>query len=289
MKQKFLIYILIVAMLVASSPVMAKIDDSTGRGNPENSQGMGAPSDPAAPNDNNPGNAQAGNKSKTQVPAPPKFNKTVQPIPGNDMNKTVNIPGQQAVNAINRSSSEGNASNASIQARMRNTERIQAHIAIMNNASVRERARLESEMSNESDSRKKVLSNQNRVRVAVHSLQQLWNLSGPEFGESISRIVREFNNSVKATIQAEHQINNRGRLVRALFGGDEDSASEIEDALDGTEAGLVELDGLGEVLPDELRQAFQIQVNELKLERQRLRELAQKEKSEKGLLGWLFK
>jgi len=88
-----------------------------------------------------------------------------------------------------------------------------------------------------------IYMNQNRVRLAVHAMLAMENLTGG-IGRNISAIAQEFNNSVRATIRAEERIQNRSRLVRFLAGGDEEAADEIEQEFNRNQLRIQELQRL---------------------------------------------
>ena len=83
------------------------------------------------------------------------------------------------------------------------------------------------EMQSLGEAEQKVYQNQNQVRLAVHAMLAMENLTGG-IGRNISQIAIEFNNSVQATIRAEEKIQTRNFLVSFFFGGDEQAAEEIE-------------------------------------------------------------
>ena len=62
----------------------------------------------------------------------------------------------------------------------------------------------------------RVYQNQNEVRLAVHSLLAMEDLTGG-IGQEVSQIAREFDNSVQATIRAEEKIETRNRVLRCFI------------------------------------------------------------------------
>ncbi|MCX8202619.1 MAG: DUF333 domain-containing protein [Candidatus Micrarchaeota archaeon] len=135
-----------------------------------------------------------------------------------------------------------------------------------------------------------VHENQNRVRLAVHALLEMENLTGG-IGKNVSAIAREFNNSVKSTIRAEERIQTRNVVLKFLFGGDENAAAEIENATRQNSEKIQNLKQLANKCDcdEETRAMIQQQIQTMEQEQQRLQQIAQKEKKEKGLLGWIFK
>ena len=135
-----------------------------------------------------------------------------------------------------------------------------------------------------------VYKNQNRVRVAVHSLLAMEDLAGNK-GQEISKVAREFNNSVQATINAEEKVQNRGALARLFAGGDHEAAEEVERQVEQNRQKIQELKQLKEecICEEEVKAMMQEQIQNMEQEQARLGELAQKEKESKGLFGWIWK
>ena len=137
---------------------------------------------------------------------------------------------------------------------------------------------------------KNVYMNQNQVRLAVHALLAMENLTGG-IGRNISQIARQFNNSVMSTIRAESKIQNRSRIARFFAGGDSEAADELEQDVNQNMLRIQELQKLRQQCncSEEVRAMIQEQVQNMELEQNRLRQLAQAEKQKKGLFGWLWK
>ncbi len=135
-----------------------------------------------------------------------------------------------------------------------------------------------------------IRQNQNRVRLAVHSLLAMENFTGG-IGRNISQIAREFNNSVKTTLNAEEKIKNRGWFSKLISGGDEEAADQIQGQVSRNQQRLQKLERLREECncSEEVKSLMQEQIQNMEQEQNRLRELAQEEKNNKGLFGWLWK
>lgn len=135
-----------------------------------------------------------------------------------------------------------------------------------------------------------IYHNQNRVRLAVHALLGMENLTGG-IGKNISEIANQFNNSVQATIRAEEKIQQRSQLTKFFVGGDTDAADEINQEVQQNQVRLQKLDQLREQCECDkpVRQMLQEQIQGMKQEQTRLQELVQNEKQNKGLFGWLFR
>ena len=134
-----------------------------------------------------------------------------------------------------------------------------------------------------------VYQNQNRVRVAVHALLAMEDLMGG-VGPWVSEVARDFNNSVQATIRTEEKIQKRDFVSRLFFGGDSEAAGELEREMNQTRNMIQELKQLRDECEctEEVRNMFQEQIQNMEQEQTRLQELAQNEKQNKGLFGWLF-
>jgi len=148
---------------------------------------------------------------------------------------------------------------------------------------------MEQEMVNFTETNKNIYQNQNRVRLAVHSLLAMENLTGG-IGQNISQIAREFNNSVQATIRAEERIQTRNAIVRFFVGGDEEAAEEIEQEVNQNRLRIQQLTQLRNDCncSEEIKTMIQEQTQNMEQEQTRLEQLAQNEKQNKGLFGWFF-
>lgn len=137
--------------------------------------------------------------------------------------------------------------------------------------------------------KQKVWQNQNQVREAVHALLVSEDLVGG-IGKQISEIAREFNNSVEKTIQSEEKIQARSKIKTFFFGGDEDSAEELEEEVNQNQNRIQELKQLKEnsSCQQEVKEVIQEQIQNIEQEQTRLGELAQEQKQKKGIFGWLF-
>lgn len=146
------------------------------------------------------------------------------------------------------------------------------------------------EMNSMGKDEQKVYQNQNVVRLAVHSLLAMENLTGG-IGKNISQIAREFNNSVQATIRAEERIQTRSAFSRFFMGGDKKSAEEIEAELNRNRQRTEQLNQLRVECQcdEEIKAMMQEQIQNMEQEQTRLQQVAQNEKKSKGLFGWLFK
>nr|MBA4404813.1 hypothetical protein [Nanoarchaeum sp.] len=146
---------------------------------------------------------------------------------------------------------------------------------------------MQQEMVGLNEKQQKVYQNQNQVRLAVHALLSIENLTGG-IGKNVSAIAREFNNSVMSTIRAEEKIQTRSGFTRFFAGGDETTATELESEVEQNELRIQQLTQLrNECQCDqEVKDLMQEQIQLMQQEQTRLRELAQQEKKSKGLFDW---
>ena len=135
-----------------------------------------------------------------------------------------------------------------------------------------------------------VLQNQNKVRLAVHTLLSMEDLVGG-IGKNVSQIAKEFNNSVQATIRSEEKIQTRNMLTKFLVGRDEEAATEMEQEVNRNQVRVQELKQLMQECDcdQEVKEMLQEQIQNMEEEQNRLQQLAQNEKQNKGLFGWLFR
>ncbi len=135
-----------------------------------------------------------------------------------------------------------------------------------------------------------IYQNQNKVRLAVHSLIVMEDLVG-RIGPQVREIARDFNNSVQTTVRAEEKVQERNWFMRFLFGGDEEAAGEIEQEVNTNRERIQTLKQLKEQCScdEPVRTTMQEQIQNIEQEQNRLQQLAQAEKQSKGLLGWLWK
>ena len=148
---------------------------------------------------------------------------------------------------------------------------------------------MEQEMQGMDEDMQKVYRNQNQVREAVHALLAMEDLAGG-IGKQVSEVARNFNNSVMATIRAEEKIQTRGGFSRFFAGGDHEAADKIEQEVNQNRQRIEQLKQMkAQVMDGEVQGMFQEQIQLMEKEQTRLQQMAQEEKSSKGLLGWIWK
>jgi len=135
-----------------------------------------------------------------------------------------------------------------------------------------------------------VYQNQNRVRLAVHALLAMEDITGG-LGKNISAIARNFNNSVQATIRAEEKIQTRSGFARFFAGGDAEAAEDMEREVTQNQDRIQQLKQLREDCDcdGDVKLMMQEQIQNMELEQTRLQQLAQSEKKSRGLFGWIWK
>lgn len=131
-------------------------------------------------------------------------------------------------------------------------------------------------------------TNQNAVRLAVHTLLAMEDLEGG-IGKNVSAIAREFDNSVNKTAKAEEKIQKRSKIRTAFFGGDAASADEIDSEVSNNQARIQLLKQYKEQCPcsAEVKAKMQEQIQQMEQENTRLQTLAAAEKAKKGIFGFL--
>ena len=153
------------------------------------------------------------------------------------------------------------------------------------------REELKEEIKELKDEKKeKVYQNQNGMKIAVHSLLAMENLTGG-IGKEVSAIARDFNNSVQSTLNSEERIERRNSLKRFFVGGDEKAAEEIEQEVNKNQERINKLKDLKEncECDEEVKAVLQEQIENMEQEQTRLTKLSQKERKTKGIFGWIFK
>jgi hypothetical protein len=137
---------------------------------------------------------------------------------------------------------------------------------------------------------REIVQNQNSVRMGAEAFIIADDETGG-LGENVSQIAREFNNSVEVTIQAEERIRSRSGVVRVFIGGDEVAAREIEREVIQNENRIRELEQIIQqcACDEEVKLLLQEQLQMMEQEQERLRNLADDELEDKGIVGWIWK
>lgn len=157
---------------------------------------------------------------------------------------------------------------------------------------------LEQEWASLSPDQQRIFARYSNVSAFVHVLlneSQTRALLGEGpmgIGPQVSAYAREFNNSVRAQFQAEDRIENRNALVRFFAGGDEEAAGILEQETLRNKERIQQMQQLIAQCQDcdsQLREMLQEQLQDMEEQQTRLQQLAQKEKQDKGIFGWLWK
>ncbi len=159
------------------------------------------------------------------------------------------------------------------------------------NEAIRQRDReMKTETESMSEGKKEAYQNQNEVRLAVHALLSMETMA-EGIGPEVSAIAKEYNNSIQASLQAEEKIQSRSSLRRFFFGGDNTAAEELEAEMVQNQNQLQQLTQLKNQCncTEEAKLLMQEQIQIIKQEQERIKELANTEKQSKGILGWLYK
>jgi len=194
--------------------------------------------------------------------------------------------GQQ--NQSGQETGQGEEENLTIQIQQR--EQLRARNVSELRVMIQEREReMEQEMANLGEVQQEIYRNQNRVRLAVHSLLAMENLTGG-IGRNVSQIAREFNNSVQATIRAEERIQTRRGILRFFVGGDGEAAEEIEQEVNRNRERIQQLTQLRQQCncSEEVQAMLQEKIQAMEQEQNRLQQLSQNEKQNRGIFGWIL-
>jgi hypothetical protein len=128
------------------------------------------------------------------------------------------------------------------------------------------------------------------VSVLLNESQTREMLGG--IGPQVAEYAREFNNSLQAQIRAEERIENRNTFVRFFVGGDEEAAGILEQETLRNQDRIQQMQQLINQCQDcdpQIQQLLQEQLQEMDQQQTRLQQLAQNEKQDKGVFGWLWK
>lgn len=103
--------------------------------------------------------------------------------------------------------------------------------------------------------------------------------------ERFYEIGDELEETAADTINAEYSINKRWGIVKFFFGGDKEAVMNINNAVAKNEGKILELKMLStQLLEKDLKNLVDGEIESLEKEQERLRELAEKEESLRGLI-----
>jgi len=148
----------------------------------------------------------------------------------------------------------------------------------------------ESEIHSSGVKDEQVIRNQTTLLIGVEALQLVDELVA-DYGTNISGIKSGLEDSINATTQAEIHIKDRNRVVRFFTGGDDVAARQIERELDQNQDRIQEMQQLIDQCncSTEVKDVLHDQIREMEQEQDRLRDLAQQELEDTGLIGWIWK
>jgi hypothetical protein len=135
-----------------------------------------------------------------------------------------------------------------------------------------------------------VIQNQTSLLAGIQALQ-LVNELAAEYGSNITEIEAGLEDSLNATTLAEVRIKDRNQVIRFFTGGDDAAARQIEREIDRNQDRIQEMQQLIDQCncSQELKDVLHDQIREMEQEQDRLRDLAQNELEDKGLIGWIWK
>ena len=194
----------------------------------------------------------------------------------------------------------GNQSGAPVLNRTQDREQIHVPVItnttpVRNSAQEREKIRsdrnaLNATLRNGTPVRAGWSTTTNEVRLAVHTLLAMENITGG-IGPQVSAVAREFNNSASQSWQLEERIRNRDAVSRFFFGGDQVSAAELANLSVQNQNRIRQIGQLmaNESLDEETRTMLQEQLTIMEQENTRLARVSSTEQQSRGIFGWLGK
>lgn len=182
----------------------------------------------------------------------------------------------------------------------RTQDREQVHVLVITDATqvqnaAQERAKIQSERSamnaallNGTPVRAGWSTTSNEVRLAVHTLLAMENITGG-IGPQVSAVAIEYNNSAWQSWQLEERIRNRDALTSFFFGGDQVSAAELANLSVMNQDRIRQITQLMEnsTLDTETRALLQEQLTIMEQENTRLGQEAAAVQQNRGILGWI--
>lgn len=251
---------------------------------PASAAGNGAANNPgvAGPDGDSPGQGAAGGKVTSEI------------------NNTVMQVRETLQEQIRLHDQTGNQSG--VPALNRTQEREEIHVLVITNTTpVRNSAQEREKIQNDRNAMSATLRNAtpvragwstttNDVRLAVHTLLAMENITGG-IGPQVSAIAIAFNNSAQQSWQIEQRIQNRDAISRFFFGGDQVSAAELASLSIQNRDRVRQITQLmaNESLDEETRAMLQEQLAIMEQENTRLGQVSSAEQQSRGIFGWLGK
>lgn len=172
---------------------------------------------------------------------------------------------------LNWSITRGEPSNVSIEVRVRNIERIREKFQEINKTiNATEKPGL-------------------RIGQYVQNLKDISELiENKSVGMRVSEIAKNINKSLEKSGGAEERIKKRNFIVRFIFGGDKNSAREIDGEISKNNMMMKELRDIENGLDDAAKDLLEGHIKLLGEENTRLGHISNSEIRAFGLFGWLF-
>ncbi|MDD1675348.1 MAG: hypothetical protein LUQ17_01520 [Methanomicrobiales archaeon] len=131
-------------------------------------------------------------------------------------------------------------------------------------------------------------SNMSAFVYVLHNESERFRGIGPQ----VSQYATQFNSSLQAQILAQERIQRRDSITRFFVGGDEVAAADLEREITQNQLRIQEMRLLVQqcsTCTPQVVAALENQLQEMEREEMQLLQLAQREKQNKGLFGWLWK
>lgn len=176
-------------------------------------------------------------------------------------------PGSQAITALQKSITKGNASNESIQARLTAIERIQTRI--------QEKNITKTELKE-------------RIRNRIENIRDLSLVAKENQKERLKKIADRLDESTNETITLKEKIQKRNSFVRILLGHEKKLTNRFREQVQTNEERIQELESIKSEVSEEIAGVLDEQINSLKEENQELHQFIEKEQKKFSLFGWLF-
>ncbi len=192
---------------------------------------------------------------------------------------------------LNWSITQGKPSNASIEVRIRNIERIREKFQEINktiNATGKPGLRMwpSDEVARTYVGEAKLLRH---IGQYVQNLEDISILiSNESIGGKVSEIAKKIDTSLEKSRRVEERIRGRNFITRFLFGGDKNSAKEIDADISSNKRMIEELRNIENETDDELNPLLEGHIRLLEEENVRLESVSKAEFGVFGLFGWLF-
>ena len=198
----------------------------------------------------------------------------------------------QAQNAPEQSMNSGNPDTIMNMTQTMMNERTQVRTQEDLQKSIRQKKQeMENITGTMTGGKKITYNNQNQVRLAVHALLSMENMTGG-IGKNVSAIAIKYNNSIQSTLNAEEKIQTRSSITRFFFGGDETAAKTLDTT---TIQNREQINNMNRLMlnctncTEEVKTLMQEQIRIMEQEQNRLETLAKNELNRKGIFGWIYK